>query len=181
MRIRRGVTLVIFVLIPLLTIESAEAAKNCSLPDLKTLTADSPECLFYEGTRAYREKKYNWAIDYWRRLMAMKNLPVDSEHLKTSAINNLGYLSFYGLGTKADKKMAVDLWQYAFRAGEEESAYHLCHIYADAKEQTHNADLAGGYCREALRRYARLRGDAETEKQFARIKAHLQSLEKPSP
>src|SRR5215470_9940829 len=56
------------------------------------------ECLFYNGTGAFREKDYGFAFRSWKSLAELPPLPAELEHHRTNAWNNLGYLYYKGWG-----------------------------------------------------------------------------------
>jgi len=140
---------------------SALAAEMCKLDGLEKQAANSADCHFYHGTSAYRAGDFATAADYWKRLVALKEVPVDEEHLQASAYNNLGFLYYFGKGVKANKPEAIAYWHRSSKAGNEEAAYHLCHVYADKKVPTFDPKLGGEYCRETLRRYGLLKKSSE--------------------
>ncbi len=168
----------IFLLLAFLSVSSYGADK-CQLQKLEDLSADDPECYFYSGTTAFRAKDFEKAASYWKSLISLKSVPVEAEHLKVDAYNNLGYLYFYGNGVKINKKAALEYWAYALKAGNEEAAYHLCHAHAERKEPTYNPSVALGYCKEALRRYALLKErDEQIEDIVSQLRSYVQGLEK---
>lgn len=135
----------------------AAASAMCPLKGLTTVDAVDARCLFHLGTTAFRAKEFEAAAISWKALIALKAIPVELAYLKVDAYNNLGYLYFSGLGMSANRAAAIDYWQFATKSGNEESAYHLCHAYADRKETRYAPQLARGYCKEALRRYGLLK------------------------
>jgi hypothetical protein len=160
-----------------LGIQSVCAAANCTLDDLTDTPADGPLCLFYMGTSAYRDQDFAQAARHWQALIALKSVPAEQAHLKLDVYNNLGYLYYLGMGVKTNKVAAFDYWKYAYKAGHDEAAYHLCHAYADRKRAEFNPRVAREYCTEALRRYAaheqRDRGDDTIVRQ---LRQHLRAV-----
>ena len=155
------------------------AADMCKLDKLKSVPANDPACYFYSGTASFRGGNYSDAAASWTKLVSLKSVPVDLEHFRTSAYNNLGYLYFFGRGVKKDKALAIQYWNYATRAGNEESAYHLCHAYGEKNEPTYNPKIALTYCKEALRRYNQLPKGGEGGSDVVRqINAYIARLEK---
>ncbi|ARN22299.1 sel1 repeat family protein [Piscinibacter gummiphilus] len=153
---------------------TAAAAAPCQEPELESVASDDPECHFYKGTRHFREKDYQAALQEWLAVMEAKELPKELEYLRLNAQNNLGYLYYMGLGVRKNTELAIQqYWLPAEKAGHEEAAYHLCHAYAEE-----NRNVALGYCREALRRYGRLgetdEGDAAVVAQLRRYISHLE-------
>jgi hypothetical protein len=64
------------------------------------------------------------------------------------------------------------------RSGNEESAYHLCHAFAEKKEPTYNPRVALGYCREGLRRYGLLKErDDQPDEIVHQLQAYVRALE----
>ena len=135
----------------------AFGAEMCAREELKNFSASDARCYFYAGTAAYRDKNFKLAAENWKKLIALKGIPIELEYLRVDAYNNLGFLYFYGKETSPNKKLAVEYWTYAMNAGHEESTYHLCQVYGDSEQPTYNAKLARGYCREGLRRYESLK------------------------
>lgn len=157
----------------------AYGAGKCQVENMQDVPADDPECFFYSGTAAYREEDFETAAVNWKKLIGIKSVPVESEHLKVSAYNNLGYLYYFGNGVKTNKKAALEYWAYAMKAGNEEAAYHLCHAYGGEKEPTYNPGLAIGYCKEGLRRYLLLKErDEQLEDIVNQLRKYIRILEK---
>ena len=73
---------------------------------------------YNRGVDAFRNQDYALARDYWAKAAQAHD---------SSALNNLGYLLFYGLGGSADTVHAVQLWQEAAVAGHSEAQWHLGH------------------------------------------------------
>jgi len=158
---------------------AVRAQVGCALPGLEAVSPEHPECLFFTGTKQYREKAYAKAMANWLRLSRLPALEPDQEHLRTDAQNNLGFLYYMGLGTTASRETALQYWRTAYAAGHEESAYHLCHYFGSAREPEYQPDLATTYCREALRRYADSRGpDEQTSEVIAQVQRILAGLPK---
>ena len=137
-------------------------AADCSLPALKDKSNEHPECLFYVGTKNFREKNFAAAFGSWERLRTLEEVPPEFDGYKVDAYNNLGYLHYMGLGTKANPKLALEYWKLAYKAGHAESSYHLCHAYGDADQSEYSPKAALGYCEEAIRRYGKA-SDVEPE------------------
>ena len=68
------------------------------------------------GVEAYKTKNYKEAAVQWSKAVAQGNV---------SAMNNLGYLLYYGYGTNKDPETAIDLWRVASYSGHSESQWHL--------------------------------------------------------
>jgi TPR repeat protein len=152
-------------------------APMCPLEELADKAANSPLCHFYQGTTAYRNEDFELAAKHWKDLIALKSVAADERHLQIDAYNNLGFLYFQGWGVKANKSAAIDYWAYASNSGNEESAYHLCHAYADRKQPTYSQVLGRAHCAEALRRYESLKKTtAGHETIVKQIKSHIQTL-----
>jgi hypothetical protein len=158
---------------------NALGATTCPLEELKDISADTPECYFYIGTAAYRAKDFEKAATYWKELIGLNLVPIEVEHLKVEAYNNLGYLYFFGKGVPINKMAAIEYWTYAMKSGNEESAYHLCHAYADKKEPMYNPKVALGYCKEGIRRYALLKEwDIQIKEIVGELQKYVRNLEK---
>jgi TPR repeat protein len=165
--------------IGMLVAQSAFAASMCRLEGLTDVEAGDAQCLFYLGTKAYHAKDFKTAAMNWKALIALKSIPVESEHLKVDAYNNLGFLYFFGMGIAPNKKAAIDYWTFATKSGNEESAYHLCHAYADRKQPTYAPEKARGYCKEALRRYGLLKEhDSDIDLIVSHIHNYLNALDR---
>jgi TPR repeat protein len=79
------------------------------------------------GVDAYRVKDYTAARQHWLKSV--------EEH-ETSALNNLGYLFYYGLGGEADQVRAVSLWMNAASMGHSEAQWHLGRAFEDGSGVT---------------------------------------------
>ena len=71
---------------------------------------------YNKGVAAYKVKDYESAREQWGKA---------SEEGYVSALNNLGYLLYYGLGGKADQVQAVALWKRGALLGHSEAQLHL--------------------------------------------------------
>ena len=167
------------VALALLLISSACCAQDCKLPKLEHFPSTHPECLFYTGTSAFREERYQDAFASWQQLLDVSPIPIELEYLRTDATNNLGYLFYVGLGVSRAPERAIGLWKSAFAKGHEEAAYHLCHVYADSSQPEYAPELGRSYCLEAVRRYGALRDDErENAKVLQLAKGYLDALPK---
>ncbi len=79
--------------------------------------ADSP---YNKGVYAFRAKDYTAAREQWSRAV---------EQGDTSAMNNLGYLLYEGLGGQPDTQRAHELWMRAATLGHSEAQWHLGGAY----------------------------------------------------
>jgi TPR repeat protein len=76
------------------------------------------------GVDAYKREDYPEAVVQWRQAVAQGN---------RLALNNLGYLAYYGLGMQADPSLAVDLWHKGAALGVSEAQWHLGIAYQEGK------------------------------------------------
>jgi TPR repeat protein len=161
-------------LIALAIAASANAAAPCQEPKLEAVASDHPECQFFKGTRHFREKEYSAALQEWMTVIDTKEIPKEFEYLLLDAQNNVGFLYYMGMGTQKNPDLAIQqYWLPAERAGHEEATYHLCHAYADEKPK-----LALGYCREAIRRYEKLGGADEGNREvIGQLRRYILRLE----
>ena len=82
-----------------------------------------------------------------------------------------------GLGVKADRRRALELWEVAARSGQEESSYHLCHALGDAAEPEYRPKAALPHCQEALRHYEQSTAkDANTETIRRQLRTYIGRL-----
>ena len=82
------------------------------------------ESAYNLGVSAYRAKDYSAARTHWSDAVASGDV---------SALNNLGYLFYYGLGGAADQQQAVGLWRRAAERGDSEAQWHLGAAYQEGK------------------------------------------------
>lgn len=149
----------------------------CTTEGHKSVAASSIECAFFSGTRSYRHTDYSGAGEHWRQALALKPSTPEEARYRLHSLNNLGYLYFTGMGVNESKSLAIHYWEQAYKAGHEEAAYHLCHVYADRSQATYNPDAARTYCTEALNRYGRITDDQAGKEQITPlIKAYLAAL-----
>jgi TPR repeat protein len=76
----------------------------------------APRSEYNQGVDAYQQRDYVSARRHWANAI--------DEH-DVSALNNLGYLLFSGLGGELDQRGGVALWQKAASLGHSESQLHL--------------------------------------------------------
>jgi TPR repeat protein len=79
-----------------------------------------PETPYNLGVAAYKKRNYSEAAVQWTKSVA---------HGNTKAMNNLGYLLYFGFGVGKDVNRAVEIWRVASDAGESESQWHLGTAY----------------------------------------------------
>lgn len=84
--------------------------------------APSPRSAYNLGVDAYRIKDYHHAREQWSKA---------ATEGETSALNNLGYLMYYGLGGLEDRAGALALWRKAAVLGHSEAQWHLGHSFED--------------------------------------------------
>ena len=83
--------------------------------------ASSPvESAYNLGVHAFQAKDYREARTQWSKA-------IDGGDIL--ALNNLGYLLYYGLGGKSDQTRASELWRRAAMQGNSESQWHLGTAY----------------------------------------------------
>ena len=75
---------------------------------------------YNRGVDAYKRKDYAEALAQWSASVAKGNI---------DAMNNLGYLLYYGRGTDRAPQDAVQLWRVAAFAGQSEAQWHLAAAY----------------------------------------------------
>ena len=103
--------------------------------------APSTESEYNQGVNAYRVKDYVSARLHWAKAV--------EEH-ELSALNNLGYLLYYGLGGNADESRAVQLWTQAAELGHSESQWHLGYAYQDGTGTAQDLSRAYAWYRCAV-------------------------------
>jgi len=163
-------------------VSSPPLADRCPLPDFQELPRNHARCLFFSGTQSFRDRNYASASASWQAIVDLGELPNELERYRTDAYNNLGFLYFTGQGVPKDRDRAVDFWKYANKLGHAESAYHLCHVYAEPAAPDYDPKAALGYCRESLRRYTQstTRGDggeSGRERIVAQLNGFIDRLE----
>jgi TPR repeat protein len=90
----------------------------------QTRIASQSESAYNLGVEAYKRKDYPEAVVQWRQAVAQGN---------RLALNNLGYLAYYGLGMQAAPSFAVDLWRRGAALGVSEAQLHLGWAYEEGK------------------------------------------------
>ena len=108
--------------------------------------APSTESEYNQGVDAYRVKDYAAARLHWSKAVEEREL---------SALNNLGYLLYYGLGGSTDEGRAVQLWTRAAELGHSESQWHLGRAFEDGTGPTQNLPQAYAVLLRTLRRGVR--------------------------
>ncbi|MDE1465569.1 hypothetical protein [Spartinivicinus poritis] len=169
--------LILFFCCALSTIVSGK--ENCSLEAVGlTSKADIAQKLFYTGTCHYRNKDYEGAAASWEKLSVLEEVNPDYNNLQVDALNNLGYLKFFGYGVNTDKKLAIKFWEKAITLGQYESEYHLCHAYADSDEPTFDVAKAKKHCEKAYFIYNGIENKSEGQKEiFELVKKYRASIQ----
>ena len=170
----KALLLLILFLAPL----SSYANESCTLEDL-SLTSDSAQAqkLFFVGTCHYRKKEYATSVALWKELSLLENIEPKYIELQISALNNLGYMFFFGFGTEEDKQVALKYWYQAIGLGHTEAEYHLCHAYADAEVSTYNPVKALPHCEKAKLIYQGTEDSTSDEKlMLKQINRYIQQL-----
>ena len=108
---------------------------------LAAAAAVAQESAYNKGVGAYQARNYAQARLHWTQAI---------EEGEVSALNNLGYLLYYGLGGEADPKRAVSLWKKGALAGHSEAQWHLGKALEDGKAVTRNYVRAYAWYRCAL-------------------------------
>jgi TPR repeat protein len=103
--------------------------------------AAGEESSYNKGVSAYLAKNYAEARLHWSRA---------TEEGEVYALNNLGYLLYYGLGGEADPKRAVSLWRKGALAGHSEAQWHLGKAFEDGKGVAKSYTRAYAWYRCAL-------------------------------
>lgn len=136
--LRRSITSILIVV----------ALTGCAAPSTKH--AD-----YNRGVEAYRSKNYAAARLHWTRAI---------DHGELSALNNLGYLLYNGLGGPADQDRAVSLWRKAAMGGHSESQKHLGYAYEDGTAVPENLVEAYAWYRCAITSAEAAADDNEKER-----------------
>ena len=140
----------LIVLITLIIAPVSFAKEKCDLASIGLDESTSHiEQLFYTGTCHYRNKDYALSVESWERLSQLEPHNTAEKQLKVDVLSNLGFMKFYGLGTRKDQALALSLWKESIAIGHEEAEYHLCHAYADSKESTYHLENARKHCQKA--------------------------------
>lgn len=96
--------------------------------------ASAGETEYNLGVHAYRTKDYASARQHWQNAVVQGD---------SSAMNNLGFLLYNGLGGPLDASRAVALWTAAAKAGHSESQWHLADAFERGKGTA--SDLVEAY------------------------------------
>ncbi len=96
---------------------------------------------YSKGVAAYKVKDYAGARKQWSKA---------SEEGYVSALNNLGYLLYYGLGGEPDKVEAIALWKRAALLGHSEAQWHLGQAFEDGEGISKNIVEAYAWYRCAV-------------------------------
>ncbi len=121
-----------------------------------------------DGVDAYRSKNYQLARELWAKA-------IDSGEI--SALNNLGYLLYFGLGGERDQARAIGLWKQAASQGHSESQWHLGKAHEDGTAVNKSLIEAYAWYRCSIASAeAPLEGEEKSEAEIAKD-AH-QSLNK---
>lgn len=174
--IMKILSLLVLLISPLL----AFADESCSLAEVK-LSEDSvqAEKLFYVGTCHYRKKEYTTSVALWKELSLLENIEPKYVELQISALNNLGYMFFFGYGIGENKPEAIKYWNQAIALGHTEAEYHLCHAYADAKVSTYSPVKALPHCEKAKLIYQGIENKSNDEKvMLKQINNYIKQLKK---
>ena len=99
------------------------------------------ESSYNRGVAAYRVKNYVAAREHWSKAADGGN---------PSALNNLGYLLYFGLGGEPDMDRALGLWKRAAVIGHSEAQWHLGNAFDDGKAVPENRVEAYAWYRCAI-------------------------------
>lgn len=102
------------------------------------LTVYAGETPYVLGVEAFKKKNYSEAIAQWSKAAARGN---------ADAMNNLGFLLFYGYGGDRNLEDAIRLWRTAAYAGHSEAQWHLGTAYESGKGVEKDFPKAYGWYR----------------------------------
>jgi len=102
--------------------ENGSQSKLQNLPIGAAL--DDAIAKFDLGVEYFRIKDYKRAAKMWE---------ISANYGILEAYNNLGYLTYYGLGAKEDQAEGLRLWWIAAENGFSESQSHIAEAYTDGK------------------------------------------------
>jgi hypothetical protein len=134
----------------------------------------SHESSYNEGVIAFRAKDYATARTQWAKAV---------DDGDASAMNNLGYLLFQGLGGAPDLERGLSLWMRAAVLGHSEAQWHLGNAYERGKGVQKSEEEAYAWYRCAIASAQAPSNNRETEteilqdasKSLARLLERLQS------
>ena len=76
---------------------------GCQVPGASTdVPTTHPTCLFYTGTDHFRNERMAEAVESWLALLDLQSISAEYENFRIDALNNLGFMFFYGLGIEED-------------------------------------------------------------------------------
>jgi TPR repeat protein len=113
--------------------------------------------LYYTGENEIVEQDYSKA-EYWYN-EATKNKILDTNNQNSDALNNLGYIYFYGRTKEPDFKKAFFYYSKAASLGNSNAMYKIGDMYKDGKFVDKNMDKAFFWYKKA---YAYTRNDDYT-------------------
>jgi TPR repeat protein len=102
------------------------------------VSTPAPKTSYNQGVEAFRSKDYRAAREHWAKA-------IDSGDI--SALNNLGYLLFYGLGGEQDHSQAIALWKKAAYSAHSEAQWHLGVAYERGEGVPENLEEAYAWYR----------------------------------
>jgi hypothetical protein len=129
--------------------ENGSQSKLQNLPIGAAL--DDAIAKFDLGVEYFRIKDYKRAAKMWE---------ISANYGILEAYNNLGYLTYYGLGAKEDQAEGLRLWWIAAENGFSESQSHIAEAYTDGKYLKKDLIEAYGWAQKA-KHFAPQIGNAE--------------------
>ena len=117
------------------THQGQDTLEDCDLPEAADVRKDDVLCLYFTGTRFFRNEDYRQAAAHWQRVIAPDATsefpPEQISALKLDALSNLGYLTYHGLGISQNQNQAIKYLISAACKGQTESRSHLGYAYSD--------------------------------------------------
>ena len=136
------------------------------------ITLYAAETPYVLGVEAYKKKDFPEAIAQWSKAAARGNV---------DAMNNLGFLLFYGYGGDKNPEDAIRLWRTAAYAGHSEAQWHLGTAYESGDGVEKDFPRAYGWYRCAIEAATSKLGSEDRDTQAAILRDAKKSLAKLTP
>ena len=84
------------------SISCSYADEMCKLENNKHLKSSHVVCLYYTGTKDFRENQIDKALKSWEAVLNMKNVAPEHDGLVSGSYNNLGFIYYADSSNKCN-------------------------------------------------------------------------------
>jgi TPR repeat protein len=146
------------------------------MQSLNRLSADTAQCQFALGQRAYSDKRFTDAANHWRRVVAIEPQSIQDMIIFAAAHGTLGFLYYAGLGVERDIDKAMTLLKRSVKLGGVEARRHLGLIYENKNYKFFDPVVAYAWYRSVEHFYKPVPTESSAQRVLERARLNVEDM-----